>query len=1011
MDDIVKVIKIETGGGEMSVRSLKEEINSLRDALLNTEKGSEEYKSILEQLIKDQEKLTDVMRAGKDGAKAAEGSYNALVNQMAALKKVWRETTDEASRNEIGKQIKKINSDLGKMDQSLGDFRRNVGNYTQSITQAFSSMGGAAKGMIGPINGVKTAFTALSAHPLVAVLTALASLLIGGISKGFSSSEENANKLRVAFSGLKAIGDAILKLFQGIASFVGNVALAFMNLADKLGLVTPKMKERQKLMEKQIELEKKERAAITQKAKIEKDAADLRAKASDEENYSITQRIEFLQQAQQKEEEQLQIERDILQEKVNQLEAQLALTDSTGEELTKLEELKAQVLKVDSQIAASQRQANKEIAALRRRNLQEQTQANQQRLTIEKDLIKQEYDLAIEGSDEQLRLAKELRKKELEIQVEGFKQKIKNRKDYEKAVKLATQAYNVDISNIESSAINTIVDRERELSRRRSLAYINGSSEYYKSLIKNETKIHNLYKNIIEANGDLSNEAVQAALSEFNEVEQATLLGVKNASELTGHLSQKIVDDIKGLEADSLDALKNLSDSLTDAEYNEMQVFNELVLQSTRPISLYYAKQSEQLREFLEGDNKILKKFGETDEEYALRLRKIWKEVIDANNNYTKAINDQEDKYIEYQNAMSRFLDSMDKTAQKRKTSFGKLMMADFDEKELDALEAYRDRVKELYVESYNDIGAYITNRTDVFARELGDNLLVALQNSDNLVQDLSNLEGVWGNIFPDISTLRDLKNKSVEEYNLVLDEFSVNLEEAVHEKISEGTSGIDTIMDQAFKWAVIPQDMLDEYLSNLQEMVNTEGDILKKRYSNWENLASGIGKIMGSVADIYEADLKAQVEHGEKSEEQAEQEFETIKGLRVAVAVIDTIQGALAAFMGWQDKGQPWGAIIGAVQAAAVTAAGIAQIAQIKNTKFGGSSNVSAGSTMMAQASVVPVMADYQPEMTGVMTGQQEAEELANAITSKPIRAFVLESDISDAQARANTRNNESTW
>jgi hypothetical protein len=65
----------------------------------------------------------------------------------------------------------------------------------------------------------------------------------------------------------------------------------------------------------------------------------------------------------------------------------------------------------------------------------------------------------------------------------------------------------------------------------------------------------------------------------------------------------------------------------------------------------------------------------------------------------------------------------------------------------------------------------------------------------------------------------------------------------------------------------------------------------------------------------------------------------------------------------------------------------------------------------MMAQASVVPVMADYQPEMTGVMTGQQEAEELANAITSKPIRAYITESEVSSAQELARTRNAESTW
>ena len=998
-DEVVKIIKIETGGSEQTVKGLKEEINSLRDALLNTEKGSEEYNNILKQLIDDQVKLTDAMRAGQKEATAAEGSYNALVNKMAALKKVWRETTDEVKRKEIGKEIKSINDDLKKLDASIGDFRRKVGDYTNSITSAFGSMGGAAKGMIGPINGVKTVFSSLSSHPLIAVLTGLAALLINGISKGFKSSEENMNKLRVAFGGFKAIGDAVVNLFQGLAGWVAKVAEGAMNLADKLGLVTPKMKERQELTKKQIELEQKERKSLEDKAKLEKDSAELRAKAADKETYTAKQRIEFLKEAQAKDEEILGIEKDILEAKLAQAEAEGELTGNSSEENQKLAELRAQVIEADAKIQQSRANANRQLSRMYKEDLSNRTKAITETLNLEKELLQQEYDLAAEGSDEQLRLAKELRTKEFEILKAGLKEKYKSRQEYQKAVKLAEKAFNVDIANMESEALNNIVSRDRELARRRSLALTDGSSKQYKLLLDEETKIHSLYQSIIEANGNFSNEAVQAALSSF-----------ENAPKLTEELSAKTLDEIKGLEVDSLNAMHKLSDSLIDAEYNEMQVFNELVLQSTRPMSLYYAKQSEQLRDFLEGDKKILQKYGETDEEYALRLRKIWKDVIDANNNYTKSINDQEDVYIKYQNAMSRFLDSMDKNSEKRKTGFGKLMMADFDEKEMDALEAHRDRIKQLYVESYNDIGAYITNRTEIFARELGDNLLVSLKNSDNLEDDLEALKDIWGNIFPDKDTLESLKDKSVEEYNLVLNEFAVNLEEAVNQKIDEGASGIDTIMDQAFKWAVIPQDMMDEYISNLQEMVNAEGDVLKKRYDNWTSLANGIGKLMGNIADVYEADLKAQVEHGKKSQDQAEREFNsTIKPMRIAEATINTITGALAAFMGWQDKGQPFGSIMGAIQAASVTAAGIAQIKQIEATKFGGGGSSSVNTSALAQ--VTPIMPDFAPEMTGTLTGQQETEELANAITSRPIRAYVVESDITSAQELANQRFSESTF
>ena len=135
-DTIEKIIKIESAGSEQTVKGLKKEIDSLRDALLNTEKGSEEYKKVLEQLIGDQKKLQDVMSAGKNEVSAATGSYNALKNEMSALKKVWAEVTDEASRSQIGARIDEINTELKTMDASIGNFQRNVGNYADGFKNA-----------------------------------------------------------------------------------------------------------------------------------------------------------------------------------------------------------------------------------------------------------------------------------------------------------------------------------------------------------------------------------------------------------------------------------------------------------------------------------------------------------------------------------------------------------------------------------------------------------------------------------------------------------------------------------------------------------------------------------------------------------------------------------------------------------------------------------------------------------------------------------------------------------
>lgn len=106
-----------------------------------------------------------------------------------------------------------------------------------------------------------------------------------------------------------------------------------------------------------------------------------------------------------------------------------------------------------------------------------------------------------------------------------------------------------------------------------------------------------------------------------------------------------------------------------------------------------------------------------------------------------------------------------------------------------------------------------------------------------------------------------------------------------------------------------------------------------KQQMEVMQSVASATSGILGSIADMYEGDSK-----------NAEKNANKIKGLRIASATIDTISGAIGAFMqAVQTIPPPMGAIIGGIQAAAVTATGIAQIAKIKSTKVSGSASNSA--------------------------------------------------------------------
>lgn len=119
--------------GVTTVKDLKQEISDLRDRLVTLDKGSDDYKATVQELVDAQVKLKEVMNAGKNETQAAEGSYNALSQRMSALKQVWKETTDEATRNEIGQQINQINTELKALDASIGNSQRNVGNYKSAL--------------------------------------------------------------------------------------------------------------------------------------------------------------------------------------------------------------------------------------------------------------------------------------------------------------------------------------------------------------------------------------------------------------------------------------------------------------------------------------------------------------------------------------------------------------------------------------------------------------------------------------------------------------------------------------------------------------------------------------------------------------------------------------------------------------------------------------------------------------------------------------------------------------
>lgn len=135
---VTKVIDVKVENLE-SLNTLVKQVDELSKALESLDKNSGEYKDVLSQLIKSQSKISSALKGQKTETQALEGSYNALSQKMSGLRKEWKATNDEAKRQELGKQISTINTELKGLDASIGNFQRNVGSYEQAMNNVFKS--------------------------------------------------------------------------------------------------------------------------------------------------------------------------------------------------------------------------------------------------------------------------------------------------------------------------------------------------------------------------------------------------------------------------------------------------------------------------------------------------------------------------------------------------------------------------------------------------------------------------------------------------------------------------------------------------------------------------------------------------------------------------------------------------------------------------------------------------------------------------------------------------------
>ena len=173
-----------------------------------------------------------------------------------------------------------------------------------------------------------------------------------------------------------------------------------------------------------------------------------------------------------------------------------------------------------------------------------------------------------------------------------------------------------------------------------------------------------------------------------------------------------------------------------------------------------------------------------------------------------------------------------------------------------------------------------------------------------------------------------------------------------------------------------------------------------KAQVQSWmqtlSGMASGVSSILGSIADAME-----------ENTEMTEAEAKKAKNLRVASATIDMLQGAVTAYAGAQSLGVPMGPIIGAINAAAVIATGIANIAKIKATQVSANSSSSQTPTVPAQVNAPTVSPQVQQVRT--LTSASEEDRLNRMADDH--RVYILSSDLEAERDQHRVQVEETTF
>ena len=325
-------------------------------------------------------------------------------------------------------KIIKIKADIKDAEAALKKLKKDTGEVETSVldaTDSFGAFGVTVGGLKGMFSGaMKSAKMMFSSVKIGLISTGIGAFVValGAMAQYFKDNEEGASKFREITSQLGVVignitdvisdfGGALIKLFsKDFKGFKDSMKDAVDGVKN-FGKTTREEMEIAKQLEKErAELIIFERDANVSKAKSEAEIMKLRMQARDEEKFTNEQRLEFMRQANQLADDQLQKDLHIAQKKLEFQQIENSYSKSSTENLNAEADLEAQLFNIQrSNFSERKRMKSEEQAIVKRISADNEKEAKAE----EDRLIKEQ-----ENEEKELELLRTsaLSKQELEIE-------------------------------------------------------------------------------------------------------------------------------------------------------------------------------------------------------------------------------------------------------------------------------------------------------------------------------------------------------------------------------------------------------------------------------------------------------------------------------------------------------------------------------------------------------------------------------------------------------------------